>query len=383
MTENFTRSASRVVICAVLLPAFAARAQMQAPAPTKIAASKTVPIAAPAYRAVLQKTLDQLKSPRPAAVAKIVGKLDVKYAVRRADGQIQTVSGNFWSNFGATSFGATSGQSRVASSAQIRRARGQLQRQIRALDEWTKTPVYQAADAQKIIAGLEASGQIRVGPLWWQKMMADAWSAVAKAWKGFWDWFTGLFPKAPPLQNTAAPSDKWLWVLFYGVVTAILGLILWLVWRNFGGFGRRATQRAAQLDNEDAELLQLPPDELLSRAARFAAQGNFREALRHRYLSLLLDLDARGVWRYDARRTNWEHIAALSRGASRRELVAPLSDLTKRFDRVRYGGAECDDAGWRLFDADARSFESQAAPLQKIIAQETAREAERAKEMAR
>jgi hypothetical protein len=123
-------------------------------------------------------------------------------------------------------------------------------------------------------------------------------------------------------------------------------------------------QRDAVLEGEDAQLLLLPPTELRSRADEYAAQGNFREALRHRYLALLVQLDTRGVWRYDARRTNWEHIAALRRQENKQILVSPLSELTRRFDRVRYGGAACDIEQWQQFDADARQFESQSSQFE-------------------
>ncbi len=360
------------------------------------AAAKAPLIAAPVYRAVLQKALDDLapaaaaKTPRAAAgkaaaIAAIVKSLDANFRVRRADGQVQATSGHFWSRFaGSLSSSRTSSPSQIR--AEARRARQALGLQIRALDEWNGAPLYQPVDARKIVAGLVASNQIRVGPLWWQKLYTDVKSALLKAWQNFAKWFSSLFPKMN-VNSVAGPSDKLLWFLFYCLVTAVLGAILWFLWRTFGGklLGRRTAKRAAQLENEDAELLQLPPDELLSRAARFAAEGNFREALRHRYLSLLLDLDARGVWRYDARRTNWEHIAALSRSAGRRELVAPLSELTKRFDRVRYGGAPCDDGSWERFDADARLFENQAAPLQKILAREGEKQSreKREKELSR
>ena len=125
------------------------------------------------------------------------------------------------------------------------------------------------------------------------------------------------------------------------------------------GLGRRRKKTEVELRDEDAELFQLAPEELRDRADQFAAVGNFREALRHRFISLLVLLDARGTWRYDVRRTNWEHIAALRRDESKRPLVAPLSDLTRAFDRVRYGGGNCDENGWTQFQDGVRTIEAQ------------------------
>jgi hypothetical protein len=111
------------------------------------------------------------------------------------------------------------------------------------------------------------------------------------------------------------------------------------------------------LQGEDAELLLLPPEELRQRAEGFAANGDYRQALRHLYLSLLLQLDSRGVWRYDTRRTNWEHIRALRRSPQSAALIEPLSDITRRFDRVRYGDAACDAGEWNRFATDVDQVE--------------------------
>jgi hypothetical protein len=101
-------------------------------------------------------------------------------------------------------------------------------------------------------------------------------------------------------------------------VLSLLAVLGYLLWRTLGGrLGREGARREVRyLQSEDAELLLLPPDELRQRADGFAASGDFRQALRHLYLSLLLELDSGGVWRYDTRRTNWEHIRVLRRKSS-------------------------------------------------------------------
>jgi hypothetical protein len=122
------------------------------------------------------------------------------------------------------------------------------------------------------------------------------------------------------------------------------------VWRAIGGRWRRdAVKREVRFAGEDAELLQLPPDELRERAQRLAANGDYAAALRHLYIALLLTLDTRGVWRYDTRRTNWEHIHALRKKPTAAPLITPLSTLTRHFDRVRYGNAPCTENDWTRF----------------------------------
>ncbi|HEX9995518.1 MAG TPA: DUF4129 domain-containing protein [Abditibacterium sp.] len=327
--------------------------------------TKTPQLSAGAFRAQLQRELRQIEAMekrRPRPLGPILKRLDTTISVRRDDGQIQTFGGNAFSNLSREL-----NKPKDAARSEVIKARQIARAQLGALDEWISQPRYVPVDATKIVKDLEASAQIRSGPLWWQKALADARSAVTGAWDSFTKWLNSLLPTPPTSNLPSAPSDKWLWILFYAFVAAILGLVIWFTWRTFGGsFGRRTAKREAILEGEDAELLLLPPDELRARAENFAAQGNFREALRHRFLAMLLQLDARGVWRYDARRTNWEHIAALRRGENKNELLAPLGALTRRFDRVRYGGAPCDEESWREFDRDARDFEIQAETQQKV-----------------
>ncbi|MBV9470750.1 MAG: DUF4129 domain-containing protein, partial [Abitibacteriaceae bacterium] len=151
-----------------------------------------------------------------------------------------------------------------------------------------------------------------------------------------------------------------IWILFITTLLALLSVIGYFAWRALRGRYRRveARREVRFLEGDDAELLGLPPDELKERARQWAREGNFPEALRHLYISLLLRLDARGVWHYDTRRTNWEHITGLRQNASRSALVQPLSDLTRRFDRVRYGNALCTGDDWTRFAHDVESVEN-------------------------
>ena len=213
------------------------------------------------------------------------------------------------------------------------------------------------------------SGVIRTGPTafqkWWDGVKKSFFDAIER----FFRWLSGSLPTASP---GSVPSVDPLWIkgFFYLVLAALVGAIgyflirplsvyLSLNWGRWRFFWRRAEARHnIEFTGEDAELLQMPPDELRDRARAFAAQGNFREALRHLYIRLLLQLDARGVWRYDTRRTNWEHVSALRQNPAHSSLARPLSDLTRRFDRVRYGNAPCSDAEWQRFERDAMAVEN-------------------------
>ncbi len=360
----------RLWLALVLLVAGeAARAQVKLPATKPSAVSKT--ISAAAYRALLQGALDKItaveKRP-PTDVRPALRPLDAPFTVTRPDGQSQSTRGDEWNQLLSNGSGKSAAKlGRDETSA----LKSSLASRLQALDAWTRKDAnghyYAAFDAQKVVDEAVSSGQIRVGPPPLQKWLGDVQTAIGDAIDRFFKWLGSLMPKskAPPPPSAKLPDLSWLWFLFWALMVSLLGVLLFLAARALSGgsftlwgIGRRRPKEA-ELRDEDAALFQMAPEELRDRADQFASQGNFREALRHRFISLLVLLDAQGTWRYDIRRTNWEHIALLRREESKRPLVAPLTDLTRAFDRVRYGGAPCDEEGWNGFQAGVREVESQ------------------------
>jgi hypothetical protein len=108
----------------------AAFAQTKAPAKAPV-------VSAASYRATLQKALDELQAMEkrpPRRLGPLLKRLDTPFIVRRADGQTQAVSGNVWSKMALGSSPAN------ATGHNVVKARQLAEFQIRALDEWTKTP---------------------------------------------------------------------------------------------------------------------------------------------------------------------------------------------------------------------------------------------------
>lgn len=313
-------------------------------------------ISAAAYRARLQSAATQLERMEihsPRRLAPVLKPLAVEYRVRRADGATQTASGiGFYDSSGD--------RPRLATRQTVQKARAAVLARLQALDAWERS-TYLPADAQTIIGQLEGSGQIRTGPTWLEQAWADFYKTVTELFKRFVDWFGGLFPSGGP-GNLPQVDPAWIRILFFATVVALLAAIAFLIWQAIGGRRKRKQQGAFAFSPEDAELLSLPPDELRARAARFAAEGNYREALRHLYIALLLNLDEKNVWRYDARRTNWEHIAALKKNPAWLQVIDPLSDITHRFDRVRYGNADCTQHDWNDFERDVQTVEATTSP---------------------
>lgn len=340
----------RALVSLCLLLFFAAAASVRLP--SAFAAEKTISLET--YRAQLQNAQRQLlriEARPPRKIAPILQVLAKDQTIKRRDGKTQTAGGDQFKNLISRFSGTVSRE-------QTRIIRQSIALRQSELEAWSRS-TYAPADAQSIMRELESSGQIRIAPTWFQQWKADLKNWFKQKWNDFTTWLGDLFPSRTP-GKLPSVNPNWVRAIFTISVLALLAAIGFLVWRAVGGnMGRRRKKQGAfAFSPEDAELLSLPPDELRARAFRFAEAGNFREALRHLYISLLLNLDARGVWRYDTRRTNWEHIAALQGEAGKSTLVAPLSSLTRRFDRVRYGNARCEQSDWAQFERDVSALEA-------------------------
>lgn len=357
-----------------------------------LSASKPVPVPtvdAGQYRATLESAQSKLKqmesgrAPRKdlEALLQTLSKPE-RVRVRRSDGATQIVGNDQWARIGLNLDDAPPGRGVKAPRADVTQARRAADERLRALDDWMQPrdgSFYQAAQAQKIVRDLESTSQIRTGPTvvqqWWASFKAAFNRFIERLGRAIF----GVGKRVAPTR-VAHIDNRWVMFLFYSTVFSLLGVVGWLLWRHLGGrLGRDGARRDVRfVGGEDAELLVLPQGELRTRAQRFADEGNFREAVRHRFIALLLHLDDRAVWRYDARRTNWEHIGALRRRMSTHAnaqaaplaMIEPLSNLTRRFDRVRYGDAPTSLDEWNIFDRDAAVLEelanrpaSSAAPL--------------------
>lgn len=328
---------------------------------SKTAAKTNYTISAEKYADGLRHTIRALdkwqKGPLPPLqVLRNVFPTSDERRIKRADGQTQLASGAQWQRTLDNIDYARTSKVTVRRD-QIRALRLQIAGRLTALQQWLQAKKYQSANAQSIVSTLADQGEIRTGPTvlqqWWQNVK----DAIGSFFRRL---FSRSVSRATPSQ-TPSINSKWAEWLFVSCVLCLLGAIGWYVWRTLGGRWVRSAKREVRFVGEDAELLQLAPDELLSRADRLAQKGDFAGALRHRFIGLLVTLDEHGVWRYDTRRTNWEHIAALKKAARWQALAPSLSDLTRRFDRVRYGNAPCRQNDWTHFAQDADQLESQAS----------------------
>lgn len=93
----------------------------------------------------------------------------------------------------------------------------------------------------------------------------------------------------------------------------------------------------------------------LEEAARMAAAGDFRSALRLAYLAALLKLDEQELIRFDRTGTNWEYLAAIR---SHPELYRALQPVTLTFDRKWYGREPAGESDYHGFVEAYRAVEA-------------------------
>ncbi len=126
-------------------------------------------------------------------------------------------------------------------------------------------------------------------------------------------------------------------------LVAILVHLAWVVWRSLRPAGATPAPTAATGLVRDAAWH-------LAEARRLSGAGRFGEALGHRFLAVVLDLDARRVVRFHPSKTPGEYATEArldERGRS------DLADLVASLYRHLFGGAPCDADAWQRFDARA------------------------------
>jgi hypothetical protein len=146
---------------------------------------------------------------------------------------------------------------------------------------------------------------------------------------------------------------EWIQLTAYGIVL-VLGflLILWIL-RAFGGVGwsRHSPGLGAIIAPSNREKgWECRRDEAL----RLAEGGSFREAIRFRFISVLLEGNERGWWVYEAQATNREHLARLQPGSRRRHAMERLVGL---YERVWYGLARAEEKDFLAFHSWVRGLE--------------------------
>jgi len=180
---------------------------------------------------------------------------------------------------------------------------------------------------REVFAARDYAWQARRRPLGWLKDLFE----------GVLDWLDAL--------HVAHPVAYYLVLgAMTTVLVAIFAHLAYVIWRAVRSKGRPdSAGAAAPVPNRDAAWH-------LDEARRLGSAGRYAEALAHRFIALVLELDGRRAVQFRASKTPAEYVAeARFDDAGRSE----FADLVGRLYHHVFGGAPCGPDDWGLFDRRA------------------------------
>ncbi len=163
------------------------------------------------------------------------------------------------------------------------------------------------------------------------------------------------------------------WVRILQSCLLIIGTLL------FGAliyFIVNSLRRSFTPDTNINSILQ-PGDEYLDasaaqlRAEDFASIGDWRSALRYKYLFCLLTLDEAGILRFEKSRTNHEYLAGLNSAGSQPMFVL-FSRLVEIFENSWYGFQPIDSSSYSAYAGQANDLQQLAKDFRPGQRKETA-----------
>jgi hypothetical protein len=170
-----------------------------------------------------------------------------------------------------------------------------------------------------------------------------------------WAWLMEWFRRALEWLERLRLSFPIHYYVLLGILTLVLIAILvhltWVV--------RRSLRPSVRLDLPTVMTGPIRDAAWhLAEALRLSAAGRFAEALAHRFVAAVLDLDARRVLQFHPSKTPAEY----AREARLDEVGrSELADLVASLYRHLFGGAPCDAGEWQRFDARAAALGMHAA----------------------
>lgn len=194
-------------------------------------------------------------------------------------------------------------------------------------DEWSDVPLAADSLAPRAIPDAVLSRYRRDPAFQYDNPRAER----PSVWDRFLEWV---------FRNTLAPIGESLGpggmhVLLIGLAALLLGWALTWMLRIGGGspFAKRDVAKPAHplLDVEE-----IADVDLRAHHREALARGDFREAVRYRYLLVLQTLDAQGAIRWSRHKTNREYVREM-RSATSREQAEAFHEATRVFDWVWYG----------------------------------------------
>ena len=156
-------------------------------------------------------------------------------------------------------------------------------------------------------------------------------------------------PDLRPVTNAVGLELSQVLLTVAGVVFAI-GFVIF--------FARRLSINPTELPSGAAPSAEpVTSSEAVDVSAGFAAQRDYRSAIRYLYLSSLLTLDERGLIRYDSALTNREHLRQVRERPQLHDLLRAVVNV---FEDVWYGYQAVDEASYL-------EFRQQISDLRRLV----------------
>lgn len=168
------------------------------------------------------------------------------------------------------------------------------------------------AELEEILSAKEFSGQISQ-PSWWSRLVDR------------------LLHRVPDGVGWIGALLEWLF--YFAIVLVIVGICI-LIARHFRRSPSFTTDRNIPVESSR----HTDPETAKAQAHEYFQRGEYRQAIRYLYLSLLLNLNRAGLLVYDAAKTNGEYLGEIRVSMSGK--AERFAALTQFFERKWYGMEE-------------------------------------------
>lgn len=162
-----------------------------------------------------------------------------------------------------------------------------------------------------------------------------------------------LFDALTHLQRGHPAAFRLLLVGLIAALVAVLAHMAYVVWRITRPTARTPAAAAAAARSPDHAGAHR------ARAEQLARSGRYAEALAHRFVAILLDLDQRRALDFRPSKTPAEYVGEARLDASGR---ASLANLVAQLYGHLFGGLPCDERAYREFAAQAELVFEHVAP---------------------
>ena len=134
-------------------------------------------------------------------------------------------------------------------------------------------------------------------------------------------------------SSAAKGYGEWLEYVFYGVILGGVLLMIFLILRSFGPMGWRFRDLRIK-SGQDGKVPRMDWQALRAESRGKGEKGEYREAIRLFFISVLMEGHEKGWWIYRPEATNREHLTGVESSPARREA---LGNMIRVYENAWYG----------------------------------------------